>query len=99
MPALAAAMLSACLGSARTDAPVHPDPIIETVHEVETVCPADLSVPVQPRPTPGGDAVIEYNGPGAAFIAALVAWGGAGWQVVTDAQAECPPSSASGAAE
>lgn len=83
-------MLSACNGSARTEAPVQPEPIVETVHQVETVCPADLSVQVQPRPTPGEDAVVEYNGPGGAWLAAMIAWGTAAWEVVTDAQAECP---------
>lgn len=89
--ALAVAMLSAC---ATSEVPVPAEgpaanPVIETRREVIRTCPPALSQPVQTTPEPEADAVVTYNPSGGRWIARLVAWGRAGWDVVTDARAEC----------
>lgn len=92
MPALAAAMLSACAGSAaRTDpAPVAPDPVVEVRREVVAVCPAELLNPPAARPQPADDAVIEYNDAGAAWLARLIAWSEGVVRTLADARVQCP---------
>lgn len=85
-------MLTACNGSASRIEETAPPPVIETVHETVEVCPAALSSPVQARPAPPPGAVIEYNGPGAGWLGAVIAWGEAGWRIVSDARDDCPES-------
>lgn len=93
MPALAAAMLSACASSGpiADAAPAsEPNPVVEVRREVIIECPAELANPPQARPQPGPGAVLEYNGPGRDYLAALIGWGGALFDTLTDARAQCP---------
>jgi hypothetical protein len=53
-------------------------------------CPAALASPVQARPAPGADAVVEYNAAGGRWLAEVIAWGAAGWATLNDARADCP---------
>jgi len=89
--ALAVAMLSACATSdvmVPADGPAA-NPVIETRREVIRTCPPALSQPVQAAPEPEADAVVTYNSAGGRWMARLIAGGQAGWDVVTDAKAEC----------
>ena len=84
--------LTACGASAaRIDlAPVAPDPVVEVRREIVTLCPAELRTPSPVRPQPAADALIEFNTPGAEWIARMVAWAEAAIQTLDDARAQCP---------
>ncbi|QQQ19689.1 hypothetical protein JIP62_06270 [Brevundimonas vitis] len=86
-------MLTACHGSAATEA----GPIVEVRSETIVTCPAELLIPVQPRPAVPAGAVVEFNAEGATWLASEMAWGEGGWARLIDAQGQCPRPAAEAA--
>lgn len=85
-------MLSACGTSGGTDRPTEaaaPPPVVETRHERVVECPADLDAAPARKPEPKAGAVIQYNGPGGQYLAALIGWGASLAAQLSDARAEC----------
>lgn len=67
-----------------------PDPVIETRTVIRTVCPAEITAPVAPRPEPGADARLTGNDAGMAWLAAILARLGLLEDRLADAGSTCP---------
>ena len=87
-------MLAGCVSSgAKTPAappPPEPDPVIEVRYETRVTCPAELARPLPVRPALPAEAVVQANPPGAAWMAAELAFGSAVAALFADARAACP---------
>lgn len=91
--ALIAASCVLALAACATPAPpAAPPPIVMTELKDRVSCPAELDQPVPARPSPAADAVIQANGPGAAFVTALGAFADQLAAILNDAKSQCPRS-------
>lgn len=87
-------MLTACAGSpnkpaASASSDLGPDPVIASRTVTRLVCPAELALPLDPRPLPAVDARLEGNEPGMAWLRAVLSRLGLIEDRLADAAAEC----------
>ena len=84
--------LAACASSGAKTPPraTEPNPVIQTVYQTRTVCPAELRRPISSRPPVPADAVIRANEAGAAWLRDDGAHAAAVVDQLRDAQAACP---------
>jgi hypothetical protein len=83
-------MLHACATSSNDRPSIEADPLIETRTVVRTVCPAEITAALPPRPQPAGDAVITGNETGMAWLSDTLIHLGLVEGRIRDAKEQCP---------
>lgn len=83
-------MLTACAASQTERVQSAPDPVVRTVVEHRTVCPAELTAPSPAQPQPGAEAKLTGNSAGMAWLSATLAWANLINERLADAAKECP---------
>lgn len=83
-------MLHACATSPTERPAAAPDPLIETRTVVKTVCPPEVTAALPARPSVPGEAVIQGNEPGLAWLSALIIHLGLVEGRIHDAREVCP---------
>ena len=85
-------MLSACAPSASSVRPATaPDPVIHTRTVTLVRCPAELLLPIPPKPVPAADASLTGSASGMAWLRAVIARSGLFEDRISDAKNDCLP--------